>query len=93
MEKGVTNGPSHPPTANDVAARHASWGRQSSTASIRDRLERQESTGSAGSARKWSPEPGERGEYRKLQNDMQIMTFKVKSLEEKVDKVVRGVYS
>lgn len=60
--------------------------------SIRNGLEKQASIGS-NSSRCWSPDPADRGEYRKLQTDMQMMTLKVKALEEKVDKVVRGLYT
>lgn len=87
------NGTSNEVAIRSVADRRVGWGRQSSTASIKEELQRQSSIGSTGSSsRRWSPDPADRGEYRKLQNDMQIMTFQVKSLEEKVDKVVRGQF-
>lgn len=37
-----------------------------------------------------STEAIEKGDYRRIQNEMQIMTFKVRSLEEKVEKIVKG---
>ena len=91
MKEGRENGVHAESPVRTVTERQMGWGRQSSTASIREGLERQASVSSTGStSRRWSPDPADKGEYRKLQNDMQIMTFKVKSLEEKVDKVVRG---
>lgn len=37
-----------------------------------------------------STEAIEKGDYRRIQNEMQIMTFKVRALEEKVEKIVKG---
>ncbi|XP_060587429.1 complement C1q-like protein 2 [Ruditapes philippinarum] len=47
------------------------------------------STSTMSARRLSSSDAGEKSDYRRLQNEMQIMTFKVRALEEKVEKIVK----
>ncbi|XP_045157052.2 complement C1q-like protein 2 [Mercenaria mercenaria] len=61
--------------------------RRASMTSSGDTPEKSSSTNSL--RRMSSADAGEKGDYRRIQNDMQIMTFKVRALEEKVEKIVK----